>query len=132
MFPGLLVWSASVSFFPEFLRLTKSVPQGSTQNVYADDTILYCWRCSANFSKLHLNDLKLVLNAHRTKWMLFSKALDNGGKNVRDSSAQGSNVESITEYNLHLGKWIDDKLTFKYYNDNLVNKLQQKIVVVFL
>lgn len=64
--------------------------------------------------------------------MLFSKALDNGGKNVRDSSAQGSNVESITEYNLHLGKWIDDKLTFKYYNDNLVNKLRQKIVVVFL
>lgn len=92
--------------------------------------IQYCIVDAARLTVLQaaLNDLKLVLNAHRTKWMLFSKARDNGGKNFHDSSAQGSNVERVMEYNLYLGKWIDDKLTFKYYKDNLVNKLQQKIV----
>lgn len=54
------------------------------------------------------------LIASKTKFMLFSKARDNGNRNICISTMQGLNIERVTNYK-YLGIWTDDKLTFKYH-----------------
>lgn len=110
---------------------------GCQVHLYADDTIIYCIADSVqlaienlqlSFNALQdaLIGLKLVLNASKTKFMVFSRARDIAYNNLHISTRNGSDIERVTEYK-YLGIWLDDKFTFKYHIDNLANKLRQKI-----
>ena len=68
--------------------------------------------------------MKLVLNAGKTKFILFSRAKDIEGLQI--TTTNGSNIERISEYK-YLGIWLDEKFTFKCHIDNLTCKLRQKI-----
>jgi len=69
--------------------------------------------------------LKLVLNADKTKLMLFSNT-----KKVSQvppvCTLNGSVREVVHSYK-YLGIWLDDALTFKPHIDNLVRKLKLKL-----
>uniref|UniRef100_A0A0E9XHX0 Uncharacterized protein n=1 Tax=Anguilla anguilla TaxID=7936 RepID=A0A0E9XHX0_ANGAN len=58
--------------------------------------------------------------------MLFTRAKNIDYNSLHISTANGSNIERVTEYK-YLGIWFDEKLTFKYHIDNLVSKLWQKL-----
>ena len=53
-------------------------------------------------------------------FMLFSTARGNNSKNFHISTNKDPLLR-VTEYK-YLGIWIDDKFTFKFHIDNLVNK----------
>ena len=104
---------------------------------YADDTIIYCVADSVqlatenlqlafNLLQNSLRELKLVLNADKTKFMLFSRAREIDFNSLRIITSSGCNIDRVTEYK-YLGIWLDDKLTFKHHVDNLTCKLRQKI-----
>ena len=106
-------------------------------HLYADDTVLYCIADSTqlaieNFQlsfivlQKALINLKLVLNAGKTKCMLFSRARNASTDNLHLSTLSGSCIERVTEYK-YLGVWLDEKLTFKYHVDILAFKLRQKV-----
>ncbi|KAJ8287209.1 hypothetical protein GJAV_G00048920 [Gymnothorax javanicus] len=110
-------------------------------HLYADDTILYCCASSVShaFQSLQsafdvfqsqLRQLKLVLNAEKTKVMLFSNS-----KCVPDAlhsivSLQGTPIELVSNYK-YLGIHIDDGLSFKIHVDNLLKKLKMKLSFFF-
>ena len=104
-------------------------------HLYADDTILYSIADSADQANLQLSfnslqtaltDLKLVLNARKTKTMLFSRATIDSQSNICILTKNGSAIERVSDYK-YLGIWLDEKLSFKTHIDKLVKKLRQKI-----
>uniref|UniRef100_A0A669B412 Reverse transcriptase domain-containing protein n=1 Tax=Oreochromis niloticus TaxID=8128 RepID=A0A669B412_ORENI len=108
---------------------------------YADDTVIYCYGSSLTqaietlqkaFAAFQhsLIQLKLVLNADRTKLMLFSKS-----KKVPEpipvvSTLEGNVIKIVHEYK-YLGVWIDDSFTFKPHIERLVKKLRLKLRFFF-
>lgn len=90
---------------------------------YADDTVIYCSASIPNqalcqlqtaFNTVQRNpcDLKLVLNADKTKLMLFTKAKSKPSDLPPITTLQGSVIESVSQYK-YLGIIIDDSLSFK-------------------
>lgn len=108
---------------------------------YADDTVIYCYGSSLTQAietlqkafvafQHSLIQLKLVLNADKTKLMLFSKS-----KKVPEpipvvSTLEGNVIEIVHEYK-YLGVWIDDSFTFKPHIERLVKKLRLKLRFFF-
>ena len=79
--------------------------------------------------QLELAKLKLVLNASKTKVMLFSKArhFENiDPDSLLITSANGTQIERVPAYK-YLGLWLDQKLTFQLHIDQLAAKLRQKV-----
>ena len=68
--------------------------------------------------------LKLVLNASKTKVMLFSKARNTDLDSFQITLANGTQLEKVSEYK-YLGLWIDEKLTFQQHVKLLSAKLRQ-------
>lgn len=113
----------------------------ATFHFYADDTVLYCCAASLALAVEHLqnafvvvqdklHELKLVLNADKTKLMLFttSKArLQNVPVVV---TVDGKEIEVVNSYK-YLGILIDDSLNFKPHVLNLVKKLRLKLGFYF-
>ena len=106
-------------------------------HLYADDTIIYCTADSLESANLKLQhafdhlqrafkELKLVLNASKTKVMFFTKSRNIDVNSFQISLSNGSILERVKEYK-YLGLWIDEKLTFKHHVDILSSKLRQKI-----
>uniref|UniRef100_A0A3B1IPA0 Reverse transcriptase domain-containing protein n=1 Tax=Astyanax mexicanus TaxID=7994 RepID=A0A3B1IPA0_ASTMX len=104
-------------------------------HLYADDTILYCsadsihaavikLQNSFNALQIALNNHKLVLNAKKTKLMLFSRSLNSDVNCVNFTTLAGSTIERVTEYK-YLGIWLDE--TFKPHINKLVSKCRQKL-----
>lgn len=72
----------------------------------------------------HIN-LKLVLNAKKTKFMLFTSTRDIDYNGMHITTVNRSNIERVTEYK-YLSILLDEKLTFNYHVVNLVGKLQKQ------
>jgi hypothetical protein len=68
-----------------------------------------------------LVDLKLVLNAGKTKYMLFSKSCNNVADDLCISTLDGALIDRVSAYK-YLGIWIDKKLSIKKHVDELVKK----------
>uniref|UniRef100_A0A8C5N2E5 Reverse transcriptase domain-containing protein n=1 Tax=Gouania willdenowi TaxID=441366 RepID=A0A8C5N2E5_GOUWI len=113
----------------------------ANMHFYADDTIIYCFGSSleqavnslqkAFVSVQHsLINLKLVLNAEKTKLMLFSNHKKVPQAPPVVSTLEGNVIEVVHEYK-YLGVVIDDSLTFKLFIDKLVRKLKLKLGFFF-
>ena len=106
-------------------------------HLYADDTVLYCIADSAELAvtKLQLAfnslqnalvELRLVLNAGKTKFILFSRSTISDSDIPTIKSVTGSTIERVFEYK-YLGIWLDAKLSFNFHISDLVSKLRQKL-----
>jgi hypothetical protein len=71
----------------------------------------------------NLYDLKLVLNAEKTKLMLFTKAKSKPSDLPPITTLQGSVIESVSQYK-YLGIIIDDALSFKPHVQQLLKKVK--------
>ena len=69
---------------------------------------------------------KLVLNAKKTKFMLFSRSTNTDFNSVNITTLTGYNTERVIDYK-YLGIWPDVKLTFKSHINKLVGKCRQKL-----
>ena len=106
-------------------------------HLYADDTIIYCNADSVQLAidklqlafdtlQYELFKLKLVLNAKKTKFMVFSRTRNSDHTSLRISAKNGTDIEMVTEYK-YLGIWLDNKLSFRTHIDNLASTLRQKV-----
>ncbi len=71
-------------------------------------------------------DLKVVLNADKTKYMLFSRARDINYDDLQLCTLNGTSIERVPHYK-YLGIWVDDKFTFKKHIDILIKDLRVKL-----
>lgn len=101
-------------------------------HLYADDTVAYSIAPSVGqaveelqtaFQSLQssFQELKLALNAKKTKFMVFSRALTQPDVSIHTS--QGSAIEKVPHYK-YLGIWLDDKLSYHVHVTNLIKKLK--------
>ncbi len=102
---------------------------------YADDTVLYCSAPTADqalsqlqldFNTLQQNlyDLKLVLNAEKTKGMLFSN-LKSKSNLPSILTSTGTKIECVSKYR-YLGILIDESLSFTFHIQQLAKRLKLK------
>lgn len=109
-------------------------------HLYADDTVIYTEAPSpaqavkdlhSAFQSLqaNLHDLKLRLNAKKTKFMIFTRARSQPS-DLSIFTSGGTQIERVSTYK-YLGMWLDDKLTFKIHIDALVKKLRVKLGFYF-
>lgn len=68
----------------------------------------------------------MMLNANKTKFMLFSRYRNVYPRDLRICTPIGAQIEQVSHYK-YLGIWIDDKLPFKTQIENLT-KLRSMIV----
>ena len=108
---------------------------------YADDTVLYCvsksvtqamdnLQQSFNALQLALIKLKLVLNADKTKCMLFTRARDIDFSQLNLTTLNDSKIEQVSIYK-YLGIWLDDRLNYSFHIDCLAKQLRQKIGLLY-
>lgn len=113
----------------------------ANMHFYADDTIIYCFGSSPakaveslqkafDVVQRTLMQLKLVLNADKTKLMLFRNTKKVSQAPPPVFTLTGSVIEVVHSYK-YLGIWLDDALTFKPHIDNLVKKLKLKLSFFF-
>ena len=87
-------------------------------HLYADDTVIYCIAVSLElaverlqlaFNTLQtvLAQLKLVLNANKTKFMVFTRSNTVDYNNLCIKTVKDTLIERVSEYK-YLGIWIDD------------------------
>ena len=106
-------------------------------HLYADDTIIYCTADSVHQALRNLQQafntvqdelcsLKLVLNATKTKFMLFTRAKNVDYNSLHINAVNGDSIERVAQYK-YLGIWLDEKLSFKFHIADLTTKLRQKI-----
>uniref|UniRef100_A0A3B4Z3D2 Reverse transcriptase domain-containing protein n=1 Tax=Stegastes partitus TaxID=144197 RepID=A0A3B4Z3D2_9TELE len=108
---------------------------------YADDTVIYCrgatlaqslkyLQAAFDTVQLRLIGLKLVLNASKTKLMLFSNARKRVDSLPTIKTLQGSQIDLVTQFK-YLGILIDERLTFRPHVETLVKKLKLKLGFYF-
>ncbi len=87
-------------------------------HLYADDTIVYCFSDSATqaienlqlcFNALQeaLTDLKFVLNANKTKFMLFTRNKNVSYEGLHIHTVNGVDIERVSGYK-YLSIWLDE------------------------
>ena len=98
-------------------------------HLYADDTILYTsgpsldtvltnLQTSFNAIRLSFRGLQLLLNASKTKCMLFNRSLPAPARPSTITTLYGSDIEYVNNYK-YLGVWLDCKLSFQSHIQHL-------------
>ena len=106
-------------------------------HLYADDTILYCFSDSVQKAAHNLQlafdvvqksllDLKLALNADKTKFMMFTKGRVFDNTDPHLYTLNGTAIERVPHYK-YLGIWLDEKLTFNTHIECLTKNLRMKL-----
>uniref|UniRef100_A0A8K9UW94 Reverse transcriptase domain-containing protein n=1 Tax=Oncorhynchus mykiss TaxID=8022 RepID=A0A8K9UW94_ONCMY len=101
-------------------------------HLYADDTILYTsgpsldtvltnLQTSVNAIQLFFRGLQLLLNASKTKCMLFNRSLPTPACPPSITTLDGFDLEYVGNYK-YLGVWLDCKLTFQTHIKHLQSK----------
>ena len=91
------------------------------------DTVLTDLQTSFNDIQLSFRRLQLLLNARRTKCMLFNQSFSTPALLSRITTLDGSELEYVDNYK-YLGVWVDCKLSFQ----TQIKHLQSKIRIGFL
>ena len=106
-------------------------------HLYADDTILYTscpsldtvltnLQTSFNTIQHSFRGLQLLLNARRTKCMLFNRSLPAPASPTSITTLDGSDLEYVDNYK-YLGVWLECKLTFQTHIKHLQSKMKSRI-----
>uniref|UniRef100_A0A8K9XPW6 Reverse transcriptase domain-containing protein n=1 Tax=Oncorhynchus mykiss TaxID=8022 RepID=A0A8K9XPW6_ONCMY len=106
-------------------------------HLYADDTILYTsgppldtvltnLQTSFNAIQLSFRGLQLLLNASKTKSMLFNRSLPEPARPSSITTLDGSELEYVDNYK-YLGVWLDCKLSFQTHIKHLKSKIKYRI-----
>ena len=74
--------------------------------------------------------LKLLLNASKTKYMLFNRSLPAPARLTSITTLDGSDVEYVDIYK-YLGVWLDCILSFQTHIKHLQSKIKSRIVILF-
>ena len=108
---------------------------------YVDDTVIYC--CAGTLSQAaeylqaafkqietQLLQLRLVLNAGKTKMMVFSKSKVKPHSLSAVTTSQGIALEIVSTFK-YLGIILDDNFSFKPHIENLAKKLKVRLGFYF-
>uniref|UniRef100_A0A8C7WGU9 Reverse transcriptase domain-containing protein n=1 Tax=Oncorhynchus mykiss TaxID=8022 RepID=A0A8C7WGU9_ONCMY len=106
-------------------------------HLYADNTILYTSGPSLNtvltnlqtsfyIMQLSFHGLQLLLNASKTKCMLFNRSLPASARLSSITTLDGSDLEYVDIYK-YLGVWLDCKLSFQTHIKHLQSKIKSRI-----
>ncbi|CDR06649.1 unnamed protein product [Oncorhynchus mykiss] len=101
-------------------------------HLYADDTILYTsgpsldtvlsnLQTSFDAIQHSFRGLQLLLNASKTKCMLFNRSLPAPARPTSITTLDGSDLEYVDIYK-YLGVWLDCKLSFQTHIKHLQSK----------
>lgn len=106
-------------------------------HLYADDTILYTTASlqvamdflqrAFNFLQLTLLKSKLVLNAKKTKFMIFNHSCSSSVYTLL--TLDGTKLERVHSYK-NLGIWLDDKLSFGVHIESILKTQNQVFIIV--
>jgi hypothetical protein len=110
-------------------------------HLYADDTILYIsgpsletvltnLQASFNAIQLSFRGLQLLLNASKTKCMLFNQSLLAPVRTSSITTLDGSHLEYVDNYK-YLGVWLDCKLSSQTHIKHLQSKIKSRIGFLF-
>ena len=113
----------------------------SLSHLYADDTILYTSGSSLDTVQTNLQTsftaiqhsfrvLQLLLNASKTKCMLFNRSLLALARPTSSNTLDGSDLEYVDNYK-YLGVWLDSKLSFQAHIKQLQSKMKSRIGFLF-
>ena len=116
--------------FTLFINDFNSSIVNSAVHLYADDTVIYSIAPSVELAFQNLKsdfcliqkaliNLKLALNAGKTKFMVFSRKLNAISTASDLNTLEGACIERVASYK-YLGIWIDDKLSFKMHITELI------------
>ena len=106
-------------------------------HLYADDTVMYSIASTADQAlSLLATDfkilqgsfiqLKLVLNAKKTHFMIFNRFKKLVENTLALTSLDGSRINQVSAYK-YIGIWLDDELSFKMHIDELCKRLKIKL-----
>ena len=106
-------------------------------HLYADDTILYTsgpsldtvlsnLQMSFNVIQHSFRGLQLLLNASKTKCMLFNRSLPAPARPTSITTLDGSDLEYVDIYK-YLGVWLDCKLSFQTHIKDLQSKIKSRV-----
>ena len=108
-------------------------------HLYADDTILYTsgtldtvfnLQTSFNAIQLSFRGLQLLLNASKTKCMLFKRSLPAPARPSSITTLDGSDLGYVDNYK-YLGVWLDCKLSFQTHIKHLQSKVKSRIGFIY-
>ena len=78
---------------------------------------------SFNAIQLSFRGLQLLLNASKTKCMLFSRSLPAPAHSSSITTLDGSDLEYVDNYK-YLGVWLDCELSFQTHMKHLQSKIK--------
>jgi hypothetical protein len=110
-------------------------------HLYADDTILHTsgpsldtvltnLQTSFNAIQHSFRGLQLLLNARKTKCMLFNRSLPAPTNLTSITTLDGSDSEYVDSFK-YLGVWLDCKLSFQTHIKHLQSKITSRIGFLF-
>uniref|UniRef100_A0A8K9V8I3 Reverse transcriptase domain-containing protein n=1 Tax=Oncorhynchus mykiss TaxID=8022 RepID=A0A8K9V8I3_ONCMY len=110
-------------------------------HLYADNTILYTsgpsldtvlsnLQTSFNAIQHSFRGLQLLLNASKTKCMLFNRQLPAPACPTSITTLDGSDLEYVDIYK-YLGVWLDCKLSFQTHIKHLQSKIKSRVGFLF-
>ena len=110
-------------------------------HLYADDPILYTsgpslhtvltnFQTSFNVIQHSFRRIQLLLNARKTKCMLFNRLLPAPSHPTSITTLNGSDLEYVDNYK-YLGVWLDCKLSFQTHIKHLQSKIKSRIGFLF-
>ncbi|CDR00308.1 unnamed protein product [Oncorhynchus mykiss] len=120
------------TLFSVYINDVALAASDSLIHLYADDTILYTSGPSLDtvltnlpmsFNAIQLSFRgQLLLNASKTKCMLFNRSLPAPARPSSITTLDGSDLEYV-DNNKYLGVWLDCKLSFQTYIKHLQNEI---------
>lgn len=125
------------TLFSIYINEVASAAGDSLIHLYADDTILYTSGPSLDSVLINLQtsfnaiqhaflDLQLLLNANKTKCMLFNRTLPTAVHPIILTTLDGTELEKVDSYK-YLGVWLDSKLNFQIHINYLQSKIKSRI-----
>uniref|UniRef100_A0A8C8FBH9 Uncharacterized protein n=1 Tax=Oncorhynchus tshawytscha TaxID=74940 RepID=A0A8C8FBH9_ONCTS len=103
---------------------------GYDQVLHEDETTTSFNAIQLSFRGLSFRGLQLLLNASKTKCMLFNQSLPTPARPSSITTLDGSDLEYVDNYK-YQGVWLDCKLSFQTHIKHLQSKIKSRIGILF-